>query len=135
MLADVGVTASPIHSVQEALQHPQARPPLAPPRAPRRAAPPLPFALQVLARGLVTSVQAAVPSSSSSSSAPAAAPLALVGPPVRLSATPQSVRRPPPRLGEHTREVLTAVLGWPAARVQAALDAGHVAQAPPQQLL
>jgi glutaryl-CoA transferase len=35
-----------------------------------------------------------------------AAPLPLVDQPVRFSATPASIRRPPPLLGEHTAEVL-----------------------------
>ena len=33
-------------------------------------------------------------------------PLPLVGPPVRLSVSPTAVRRRPPRLGEHTGEIL-----------------------------
>jgi crotonobetainyl-CoA:carnitine CoA-transferase CaiB-like acyl-CoA transferase len=33
-------------------------------------------------------------------------PLRVTGVPVRLSATPGAVRRPPPALGEHTAEVL-----------------------------
>jgi crotonobetainyl-CoA:carnitine CoA-transferase CaiB-like acyl-CoA transferase len=35
-----------------------------------------------------------------------AGPLRVTGVPVRLSANPGSVRRPPPGLGEHTAEVL-----------------------------
>jgi crotonobetainyl-CoA:carnitine CoA-transferase CaiB-like acyl-CoA transferase len=45
------------------------------------------------------------------------APLRLLRPPVRLAETPATVRRPPPRLGEHTDEVL-GELG---------LDAGAIA--------
>lgn len=35
----------------------------------------------------------------------------LIANPLRLSASPVRYRRPPPRLGEHTREILTEVLG------------------------
>jgi len=34
-------------------------------------------------------------------------------PPVRMSDTPTSVRRPAPRLGEHTREVLAELTNKP----------------------
>jgi crotonobetainyl-CoA:carnitine CoA-transferase CaiB-like acyl-CoA transferase len=33
----------------------------------------------------------------------------LLAPPVRLSATAATIRRPPPRLGEHTDEVLAGL--------------------------
>ena len=39
-----------------------------------------------------------------------AGPIRVTGVPVRLSETPGSVRRPPPRLGEHTRESLAELL-------------------------
>lgn len=42
---------------------------------------------------------------------PAKAALPLVGSPMRLSRTPVSYRRAPPRLGEHTREILAERLG------------------------
>jgi crotonobetainyl-CoA:carnitine CoA-transferase CaiB-like acyl-CoA transferase len=42
---------------------------------------------------------------------PAAGLLKLVGPPVRLSETPGAIRRPAPRLGQHTDEVLREQLG------------------------
>ena len=45
---------------------------------------------------------------------PAIGPLKLLGLPVKLSATPGGVRRPPPQLGEHTRAVLIGDLGWSA---------------------
>ena len=48
---------------------------------------------------------------------PAIGPLKLLGLPVKLSATPGSVRLPPPRLGEHTRAVLSGDLGWSAEDV------------------
>jgi crotonobetainyl-CoA:carnitine CoA-transferase CaiB-like acyl-CoA transferase len=37
---------------------------------------------------------------------PARGPLRLVANPIRLSSSPTATRRPPPGLGEHTREVL-----------------------------
>lgn len=57
----------------------------------------------VAARGLIARVEH-----------PTAGPIATGAPPVVFSRTPASVRRPPPRLGEHTREILAAV-GWPEA--------------------
>ncbi len=44
----------------------------------------------------------------------------------RLSGTPGSVRSPAPRLGEHTDEVLTEVLGLSPEQVRALRDAGVV---------
>ena len=41
-----------------------------------------------------------------------AGPVELVTNPIRYSATPTTLRRPPPRLGEHTEEVLRDVLGY-----------------------
>ncbi len=40
---------------------------------------------------------------------PTAGPITVTGIPYRFSATPGGIRRPPPRLGEHTEEVLTQV--------------------------
>ena len=40
---------------------------------------------------------------------PLAGRVKMLGVPLKLSATPGSVRRPPPVLGEHTREVLAAL--------------------------
>ena len=43
--------------------------------------------------------------------------LRLPAPPVRMSETPASIRRPPPGLGEHTDEVLTGLLGYDLERI------------------
>jgi crotonobetainyl-CoA:carnitine CoA-transferase CaiB-like acyl-CoA transferase len=51
-------------------------------------------------------------------------PVRVVGPPVKLSATPGSVRTPPPAIGEHTRQILAEV-GYTAGEVEALL-AGQV---------
>jgi formyl-CoA transferase/CoA:oxalate CoA-transferase len=50
---------------------------------------------QIAARGMVETL-----------AHPAVGPLRLLGVPIKLSATPGSVRTPPPRLGEHTTRVL-----------------------------
>jgi crotonobetainyl-CoA:carnitine CoA-transferase CaiB-like acyl-CoA transferase len=55
----------------------------------------------------------------------------MLGFPFRASRTPASIRRPAPRLGEHTAEVLTEVLGLPVAEVARLADAGAIAIAPP----
>jgi crotonobetainyl-CoA:carnitine CoA-transferase CaiB-like acyl-CoA transferase len=47
----------------------------------------------------------------------------LAGFPVKLSATPPTARRHPPRLGEHTREVLLE-LGYAESEVAALIDSG-----------
>ncbi|MFM7568443.1 MAG: CoA transferase, partial [Betaproteobacteria bacterium] len=39
-------------------------------------------------------------------------PIELVTNPIRFSETPTTLRRPPPRLGEHTAEVMRDVLGY-----------------------
>ncbi len=46
-----------------------------------------------------------------------AGPVPTVASPLRLSATPVTYRRAPPRLGEHTREVLQELLGLDAVRL------------------
>lgn len=47
--------------------------------------------------------------------------------PMRLSSTPDIERRRAPRLGEHTRAVLHAVLGYDEARIAALEEAGVIA--------
>jgi crotonobetainyl-CoA:carnitine CoA-transferase CaiB-like acyl-CoA transferase len=48
----------------------------------------------------------------------------VAGPAVRLSATPASVRSASPLLGQHTREVLSEVLGMTAAELDELQAAG-----------
>jgi succinate--hydroxymethylglutarate CoA-transferase len=43
--------------------------------------------------------------------------LRLVGIPVKYSETPGAIRMPPPLLGEHTDEILRAVLGHGPERI------------------
>jgi succinate--hydroxymethylglutarate CoA-transferase len=49
----------------------------------------------------------------------ACGPLRLVGPPVKFSQTPPSVRSAPPLLGQHTDEVLTRLAGMTADEISA----------------
>ncbi len=44
--------------------------------------------------------------------------LKLVGSPLKFSETPVDYKLPPPRLGEHTTEILETLLGYPADRIQ-----------------
>ena len=44
--------------------------------------------------------------------------LRMVGSPLKFSETPVAYKLPPPRLGEHTKEVLKSLLGYPADRIQ-----------------
>ena len=62
---------------------------------------------QIQARGLVHKLRL-----------PDETPLRLVGPPAQLSATPASIRRPPPALGEHNAEILGEVLQLDEAQIQ-----------------
>lgn len=49
----------------------------------------------------------------------------VAGIPIRLDRTPGSIRRPPPLLGEHSRDIL-AELGYPAERIAALLRSAAV---------
>jgi crotonobetainyl-CoA:carnitine CoA-transferase CaiB-like acyl-CoA transferase len=55
-----------------------------------------------------------------------AAEVPLIGSPIKMSATPVRYRRPPPRLGEHTDEVLEQFLGLAAAERTALRQAGII---------
>ncbi len=63
---------------------------------------------QTQARGMIAHVQH-----------PTIGDLKLVGMPYKFSATPATVRRPPPTLGEHTEEILREELGLDAAAIAA----------------
>ena len=56
---------------------------------------------------------------------PVAGLLRMLGTPIKLSAQPASIRRPPPVLGQHTDEIL-AEAGYPAARVAELREAGVI---------
>ena len=56
---------------------------------------------------------------------PVAGTLKMLGSPLKLSAQPTSIRRPPPVLGEHTDEILAEV-GYTAAQVTELREAGVV---------
>lgn len=55
-----------------------------------------------------------------------AAEVPLIGSPIKMSATPVRYRRPPPRLGEHTDEVLEQFLGLAVAERTALRQAGII---------
>lgn len=55
---------------------------------------------------------------------PTAGELALTGVPFQMFGTPAAVRRPPPTLGRHSREVLTGELGLDDAALVELLAAG-----------
>jgi crotonobetainyl-CoA:carnitine CoA-transferase CaiB-like acyl-CoA transferase len=50
---------------------------------------------------------------------PSAGRHTVIGSPVKMSATPPRVETPAPRLGEHTEEILTGILGYPPETVAA----------------
>lgn len=57
---------------------------------------------------------------------PILGPIPLLGIPFTVGGSPPEIRRPPPRLGEHTGEVLEEVLGLPPAEVEALRGEGVV---------
>ncbi len=67
---------------------------------------------QVAHMGLITSYQH-----------PRAGEVKVVGPAVRMSATPPAIERPAPLVGEHTREILSD-LGYDTARIEALIAGG-----------
>jgi formyl-CoA transferase/CoA:oxalate CoA-transferase len=75
---------------------------------------------QVVARGMVQTVEH-----------PTAGKVRLTGVPVRLSETPGQVRRPPPRLGEHTRATLCELCGLGEEEIEELLRDGIVMAAAP----
>jgi len=68
---------------------------------------------QTAARGMVTTVEH-----------PTAGEVALTGVPFRMFGTPAAIRRPPPTLGQHSREVLAGELGLDAAAISELVAAG-----------
>jgi crotonobetainyl-CoA:carnitine CoA-transferase CaiB-like acyl-CoA transferase len=70
---------------------------------------------QVKARGMVQSVQLAN-----------GVTVPLIAPTPQLSATPASIRRPPPALGQHTEDVLRDLLGMVPAEIAALRNQGIV---------
>jgi formyl-CoA transferase len=57
---------------------------------------------------------------------PSAGTVQFPGFPYKFSGTPAAIRRPPPRLGEHTEEVLQDLLDYTAEEVSAFLERGVV---------
>jgi crotonobetainyl-CoA:carnitine CoA-transferase CaiB-like acyl-CoA transferase len=65
---------------------------------------------------------------------PVAGTLRLAAPPLRLSATPPAIRRPPPRLGADTETALREWLGWDDARIAAAARDGAFGRDPIEEV-
>jgi crotonobetainyl-CoA:carnitine CoA-transferase CaiB-like acyl-CoA transferase len=61
---------------------------------------------------------------------PSLGPVRVVAPPVQLSGTPLAARRPPPRLGEHTRSILREA-GIEEAAIEDLLRRGAAVDGPP----
>ena len=57
---------------------------------------------------------------------PTAGEVHLAGSPLKLSATPVEFRLPPPLLGEHTKEILTTLLGYSVQGVEQLLSDGVI---------
>ena len=57
---------------------------------------------------------------------PSAGKMKMAGLPLKFSATPASLRLPPPRLGEHTRNVLEDWLGMTNQEITALCEKGVV---------
>jgi crotonobetainyl-CoA:carnitine CoA-transferase CaiB-like acyl-CoA transferase len=74
---------------------------------------------QVRARGLVTEFEH-----------PEAGPVRTVNVPIRLSDTPTAITSAAPLLGQHTEELMTGLLGYPSAQVEALTSSGAVALHP-----
>jgi crotonobetainyl-CoA:carnitine CoA-transferase CaiB-like acyl-CoA transferase len=75
---------------------------------------------QLVARGMIEAVQH-----------PTAGPLNVLGVPIKLSLTPGAVVSPPPRLGEHTADVLERTLGVSRAAIARLHRDGVIGVTPP----
>ena len=58
---------------------------------------------------------------------PSARQVTVMGVPIRLHATPGAVSTAPPRLGQHTDEVLGTLLKYPGGRIDALRREGVIA--------